>query len=51
LFHYESQTRDPKATDIEMTRIRWRWLDQLQSDPYVNELQRGSLAAPGNPFE
>ena len=40
LFHYESQTREAKATSTEITRIRWRWSAQLQADPYINELLR-----------
>ena len=40
LFHYESQTREPTVTENEMTRIRWRWAEQLHHDPYVNELRQ-----------
>lgn len=40
LFHYESQTREPTVTENEMTRISWRWAEQLHHDPYVNEMHQ-----------
>lgn len=40
LYHYESQTRDARATRTEIVRIRRRWSAQLQEDPYINELLR-----------
>lgn len=46
LYHFESQSREPTVTDEEMSRIRLRWAEQLQADPYVNELLRRPLPAP-----
>jgi GT2 family glycosyltransferase len=51
LLHYESQTREPTVTDTEMTRIRRRWLSQLESDPYVNELLRTHSGPRASNFE
>ena len=45
LFHYESQTREAKATKAEIALIRRRWSAQLQADPYINELHHISIAA------
>ncbi|GGM01500.1 glycosyltransferase family 2 protein [Nakamurella endophytica] len=40
LYHYESQTRVPKVGEVEMQRIQRRWLYQLETDPYWNEMLR-----------
>ena len=47
LFHYESQTREAKATKTEIMRIRRRWSHQLQADPYLNELHHIAMDPPG----
>ncbi len=43
LYHFESITRDPTVSDVELATLRDRWYRELHRDPYYNPQHIGGL--------
>ena len=50
LHHFESITRNPTVTDLELSRLRDRWLPQLHRDPYYNPNHLAGLDSYPEPY-
>ena len=50
LYHFESVTRNPTVSDVEMQRLQDRWLPQLRRDPYYNPNHLGGIDSYPEPY-